>query len=180
MVPIERMSPLATRSTHESIISIDSELVTAKVADAKRNFRRREIHCFHEGDDDTLQRMLNAIEPGSYVRPHRHLLPPKAESLIILSGSLGVVPFDDDGVPDKANLVLLSQAQGVAGVDIRAGVWHTFVSLETGTVVFEAKPGPYQTASDKDFASWAPEVDTDEAGYYLAQMEHLLHEQFHL
>ena len=180
MVQIERMSPLATRSGHQGILAIDRVLVAAKVADAKRNFRRREIHCFHEGDDDPLHRMLNAIEPGSYVQPHRHLFPPKAESLIILSGSLGVVPFHDDGVPDKANLVLLFQERGVVGVDIRAGVWHTFVSLETDTVVYEAKPGPYQPASDKDFASWAPAADTDEAGSYLAQLERLLRESFSL
>jgi cupin fold WbuC family metalloprotein len=161
-------------------LTIDRALVEAKAADAKRNFRRREIHCVHEGNEDTLHRMLNAIEPGSYVQPHRHLFPPKAESLIILSGCLGVVPFNEDGSPDKANLVLLSQKHGAIGVDIRAGVWHTFVALEADTVVFEAKPGPYQAASDKDFATWAPAADTDDAGSYLAQLERLLRESFSL
>jgi cupin fold WbuC family metalloprotein len=177
-VQLQRISPLATRSEHRRFVAIDRALVVAKTADAGRNLRRREIHCFHEADDDGLHRMLNAIEPGSYVRPHRHLDPPKAESLIVLSGSLGIVLFDSDGTPDTDRLVLLSQRRDALGIDIRAGVWHTFVALETGTVVFEAKPGPYKRASDKDFAPWAPEAETDEAGPYLARLEHLFRESF--
>jgi cupin fold WbuC family metalloprotein len=179
-VQIERLSPVATRSAHPGILPIDAALIAAKMADAKRNFRRREIHCFHANGDDPLQRMLNAIEPGSYIPPHRHLFPPKAESLVLLSGSLGVVPFHESGEPDKGNLVLLSRTRNTLGVDIQAGVWHTFVSLETETVVFEVKPGPYRPADDKDFADWAPAADTDEAGSYLAQLEHQLRQSFGL
>ena len=50
------------------------------------------------------------------------------------------------------------------------------VSLETDTVVFEAKSGPYQPASEKDFATWAPAADTDEAGSCLAQLDRLFRE----
>ena len=28
--------------------------------------------------------MLNAIEPQSYIRPHRHLIPPKVEVFLVL------------------------------------------------------------------------------------------------
>ena len=43
--------------------------------------------------------MLNAIQPGSYIRPHRHLDPPKSESLILLQGMLGYVSFQTTARP---------------------------------------------------------------------------------
>jgi cupin fold WbuC family metalloprotein len=170
---IERISPLATRSLHRSVLAIDRSMVAAQAARAADNPRKREIHCFHQGDDDTLHRMLNAIQPDSYVRPHRHLDPPKAESILILSGSIGVLTFDDDGRPDQAGAIVLSEEGGVLGADIRAGVWHTFLSLEAGSVVFEVKPGPYYPLSDKHFAPWAPEPDTPDAAEYLLRLRRL-------
>ncbi len=44
------------------------------------------IQPFHKQNSDTLHRMLNAVQPDSYVRPHRHLDPPKAEAWILLQG----------------------------------------------------------------------------------------------
>ena len=52
----------------------------------------------------------------------------------------------------------LERAQSRA--DIRAGVWHTLVAMETGTVIFEVKPGPYSPLTDKDFARGAPDEDS--------------------
>ena len=47
---------------------------------------------FHEFDEH-VQRMLNAVEPGSYVRPHRHVNPVKPEAFVVLRGSVLVVRF---------------------------------------------------------------------------------------
>jgi cupin fold WbuC family metalloprotein len=154
---IIRISPAATRSCHEAVAFIDRDLVQRKAYDARRSLRRRDIHVFHRGDDDPLQRMLNAIQPGSYIRPHRHLDPPKSESVILLQGMLGYVSFRDDGTPEDDNSLLLDLDRGVLGCDIRPGVWHTIFALAPDTVVFEVKPGPYSAANDKDFAPWAPE-----------------------
>jgi cupin fold WbuC family metalloprotein len=175
---MQRISRLATRSTHDDIAPIDDELIGAKIADAQANDRRREIHCFHASDGDTLHRMLNAIEPGSYIRPHRHQSPPKPESIIVLSGSLALIKFGDDGAPDWEHSLLLSQETGVVGADIRAEVWHTLVAMQKGTVMFEVKPGPYSPMSDKDFASWAAQDGSDEAVSYLRRLEDGIREHF--
>lgn len=169
--PVERISAMATRSCHKATTGIDMELVAAKAADARANARQREIHAFHAGDDATLHRMLNAVQPGTYVRPHRHSDPPKDEAIILLQGRLAFVAFDDEGQIDEDDLILLDREAGVIGADFRAGVWHTFVVLEPDTVLYEVKPGPYTAASDKDFANWAPEADTPGAEAYLAQLE---------
>src|SRR2546430_9175711 len=93
----ERLSDFATVSRHETTLAINQEIVDMKSGDAKRNSRKREILVLHRGNFDSLQRMVNAIEPGSYMRPHRHHAPPKAESLVLLGGSLAFVPFLEDG-----------------------------------------------------------------------------------
>jgi cupin fold WbuC family metalloprotein len=145
--------------------------VCRKANDARRSARRREIHVFHEGDADPLQRMLNAIQPGSYIRPHRHLNPPKAESVILLQGILGYASFGGDGLPEEGGLVLIDPNRYVYGCDIRAGVWHTFFALAPDTVIFEVKPGPYDPGVDKECAPWSPPEGSREAAAFLAELE---------
>jgi cupin fold WbuC family metalloprotein len=168
---IVRISAQATRSAHETVALINRDLVQRKANDAKRNERGREIHIFHEGDPDPLQRMLNALQPGSYVRPHRHLNPPKSESLILLHGALAHVSFGEDGLPREDGMILLDLSRGVYGCDIRPGVWHTIFALGYDTVVFEVKPGPYDPTVDKEFALWSPPEYSPEAAVFLAELE---------
>lgn len=173
MQHLDRKSSLATRSVHRRVAGIDLELINLKAAEARSNPRLREIHCLHFDDSEPLHRMLNAIQPGSFVPPHRHLNPSKSEAFIILQGRLGVISFLEDGSIDPEGTMLLSRDEGLLGVDIREGVWHTIVALAPDTVVFEVKPGPYERPSDKDFAPWAPREGTDEAKQMLAAWERL-------
>jgi len=168
---IERISPLATRSTHERFVAVGDKLVRAKARSAAENARLREIHIFHQGDPDTLQRMLNAVQPGSYLRPHRHLDPPKSEAFVILQGAAGFIAFEDDGSVLEENFALIDPARGYYMVDCRPGVWHAFFALAPDTVVFEVKQGPYSALSDKDFAPWAPPPESEQASAYLAELE---------
>jgi cupin fold WbuC family metalloprotein len=170
---IIRLSQLATKSCHDDLMAIDKILVEAKALDARRNRRKREVHVLHSGDEDTLQRMLNAIQPGSYIRPHRHQTPPKAESIVLLQGMLGYISFANDGTPQEDRCILLDLKRGLHAIDTRGGVWHTFFALEPDTVVFEVKPGPYTVSSDKEFAPWAPDEDSPVAVEYLMHLESL-------
>ena len=104
---------------------------------------------------DPVQRFLNALEPGTYLRPHRHVTPAaKWELFVALHGSVAVLLFDDAGrVTDRIEV----NARGpVRAVEVSPGEWHGLVVLEAGTVLFEFKQGPYAATSDKDFAAWAP------------------------
>lgn len=177
---MKRISKQATMSTHHSFSVIDKTLIEEKAKHAKENARLREIHTFHDGDEATLHRMLNAIQPKSYIVPHRHLKDPKEETIIILKGSLGCVCFDDDGHIIEDSICYLSPNSNQIGIDLRAGVWHTIFALEKDTVVFEVKSGPYTKSIDKEFATWAPEESSDEALVYLAKLEDLVREKFEL
>ena len=83
--------------------------------------------------------MLNAVEPGTVVPIHRH--PTKDGSFVILRGKVRVTTHNDDGsiIED----VVLSQESGNYGVDIPKNVWHKLESLESGSVIFECKEGPF-------------------------------------
>lgn len=167
---IIRISPFATKSGHKSWTVVDEDLLQTKIKDALNNPRKREIHNLHDQDSDNLQRMLNTISKGSYVRPHRHLSPPKSESFVVLKGSIGFVVFEDDGTMKKENCTLVDPKRGVYAVDIRPGVFHTFFALEDATVVFEVKPGPFDPNADKGYAVWAPAEGTPEGEKYFKEL----------
>ena len=59
--------------------------------------RRRKNHNFHSGPTDNPHRFLNVLLAGTYIRPHRHLDPPKSETFVILEGAADVILFDDCG-----------------------------------------------------------------------------------
>ena len=148
---------------------IDPTLILGLQQAAQNDPRLRKTHNFHTESSDPLQRMLNAIEPGSYVQPHRHIDPAKREMFIILKGRVVVFIFDDHGV--ITNSVLLCADYGNLGIEIMPHEWHSIVSLESGSVVFEVKDGPYNVADDKWFAPWAPQPGTPEANKYLNNLK---------
>ncbi|MBR2497306.1 MAG: WbuC family cupin fold metalloprotein, partial [Parabacteroides sp.] len=53
---------------------------------AKQSPRLRMNYNFHEQLEEPINRLLNALEPGTYLRPHRHLNPDKDEIFLLLRG----------------------------------------------------------------------------------------------
>lgn len=129
------------------------------------------IQPFHRTEADTLHRMLNAVQTDSYVRPHRHVDPPKAEAFILLRGAAAFFTFDDEG--NVTALERLRAGSDRFGLDLEAGIWHSFVALEPDTVLYEVKPGPYTRATDKSFAPWAPPEGHPDAPAYFARLRAL-------
>lgn len=127
--------------------------------------RLRKNRNLHDSYDDPCQRLFNALEPGSYIRPHRHTLPPKPETFVVVRGAMKLLTFTDDGDIDR--VVHLEPGADAIAVDLPPGLWHMVVALQPGTVFFETKPGPYQPLSDKDFAPWAPAEGGEDAPLYL-------------
>ena len=166
-----RISALATRSDHQRICAITSPLIEEKAIDAMRNSRLREVHAFHENEWDPVQRVLNALQTSSYIRPHRHVSSASSESVLLLTGSLAFVTFTDNGAIDESNSALLGGAEGALGVDCRGGIWHTFFALEPNTVVFEIKAGPFDPRTDKEYPTWTPAENTPEGFQYLGTIE---------
>lgn len=133
---------------------IHLQLLDSLSAEARASDRLRKNHNFHDFAADPLQRMLNALEPGTYIPPHKHENPDKREAFIILKGKILVVEYDNQGrVVDH---VLAAQCSEHYGAEVDPGKWHSVICLEPGTVYYEVKDGPYNPENDKQFAPWAP------------------------
>ena len=147
---------------------VSRELLNEVTQKAKVSLRRRMNHNFHDDLADPINRMLNAFEPGTYIQPHKHENPDKREVFILLRGSLVVVFFDNLG--NATDFVLLNRDKGNYAVEIPAGVWHSLFALESGSVVYEVKDGPYLPMNDKNFASWAPKEGDSGCEEYLKNL----------
>ncbi len=164
--------PRALSAPSGATALIDDALLETAIVISRRSPRGRVILPLHETHEDPLQRMLNALQPGSYVQPHRHARPPRAETIMLLRGSIGHILFNDVGAIEQYSVV--SCASGNIGIDTRPEVFHTFFALEEDTVVFEVKAGPYDERSAKDFAPWAPVEGTTGAAQYLRRLEEIV------
>jgi cupin fold WbuC family metalloprotein len=150
------------------MIKIDHKLIEDVVDTSRRNQRKRKNYNFHKVAGDLLQRMLNVMQPGTYVQPHKHENPDKREVFIILKGKAAAYEFDDSG--EVTGICILDPEKQSYGVEFPAGVWHTIVCLQNDTVLYEVKDGPYLPSDDKNFAVWAPEENTQEAFEYLKKL----------
>lgn len=164
--------PLAMPAPAGPVTTITQTQMADAIALSRQSPRGRIICPFHPAEGDLLHRMLNVIQPQSYIQPHRHYAPPKAESVIVLQGAVGCVIFSDAGTAEQSHV--LGAGRPSFGIDIHAGVFHTFFALEADTVLFEVKQGPYERTSDKDFAPWAPKEGSSEAKGYLEQLIRLV------
>lgn len=151
---------------------IDTALLDEVSAEARNSPRGRKNRNFHGDDGQPGHRLLNAIEPGSYIMPHRHLDPNKGETMVVLRGALGLVTFDDAGNVIEARKV--SHGGTPMGMDIPCGTWHTVFALEPGTVFLEAKAGPYRPLTADEKATWAPAEGDPAAPAYLAGLQELV------
>ena len=106
--------------------------------------------------EDTSQRMLNAIEPGSVVPVHRHQK--TSETVVVLRGRVVEEYYSSEGVVEASyELAAGGDARSESGMtevacalNIPAGQWHTLRALESGTVILEMKDGAYEPIGAED------------------------------
>ncbi len=146
----------------------DRELLQKLQKEARESKWKRVARSFSK-PGDKVQVMLNAVEPESYIRPHRHGNPRKVEIIQAVCGRIAAVSFDDTGNVLKKEVTEAEKCGNV--ILISAGTWHSMVSLESGSVMLEIIEGPYDAGTHKQFAAWAPEEGTDEAGWFLSGLK---------
>jgi len=147
---------------------IDRGTLDTLSARARSDPRRRRNLNLHASYEEPCQRLLNALEPGTYIRPHRHWEDAKPECFLGLRGSLALIIFTGEGA--ISDILRFGPGEETFGADLPPGIWHTVVSLASGSVFFETKPGPYRPMTDKDMAPWAPAENSPEAGEYLQKL----------
>lgn len=125
---------------------INTPLLDSVTEAAKQSPRLRMNHNFHDTLDAPAQRLLNALEPGTELPVHRHRN--TAETYILLRGRLNVIFYNDR--KEEIERFELDPLKGEYGVHIPKGQWHTLEVLESGTMIFEVKDGPYAPFAAED------------------------------
>jgi cupin fold WbuC family metalloprotein len=148
------------------IQTLNKALFQDLIQRAQRSPRLRINHNFHASMEDNPHRFLNVMAKGTYVAPHRHLDPPKAESFVVLDGEVAFFIFDDAGQVVRTEVL----GGDPIGIDIAPGVWHTLSPVSAYAVCYEVNPGPYSAANDKDFAPWAPREGDPGVAEYLEKL----------
>ena len=142
---------------------LSQELFDSVSQEAAALPRLRKNHNFHQLPDG-VQRFMNVLQPGTYVRPHRHLRPKGGdgfELFLVLQGEVGFLVLDAQGQVTQTERLC---AQGpIYGLELEEGQYHSLMALAPNTVMFEIKEGPYIPADDKDFMEQFPAEGTAEA-----------------
>lgn len=125
---------------------IDQPLLDSLTAQAKANPRLRQAFDLRTTPNDGSQRILNAVEPGTVLPIHRHRC--STETLVCLRGKVVQNYYNDDG-QKIASYELAPNTVQVA-MSVPVGQWHALESLESGSIIFEAKDGAYVPLSDDD------------------------------
>ena len=129
---------------------ITNEILDELTAKAKENPRLRCNLDMRNSADDQSQRMLNALEPGSVMPIHRHKT--TSETCVCVRGHAEEYFYDDKGnLTDTIDMV-----PGGTVLNIEKGQWHSLKCLESGTILLEAKDGPYEPLRDCDVLSVQP------------------------
>lgn len=118
---------------------LDAELLNKITAEAKASPRLRMNFNLHDSLEAKAQRLFNALEPGTVLPVHRHLA--TSETYIVVRGRLDVLIYNE--ARELVERHRLDPAQGAFGFHIPKNTWHTLEVIESGTVIFEVKDGPY-------------------------------------
>jgi len=155
------------------MIKIDFELLKALMVGSRQSDRGRVNKMFHKKFEDPLQRMLNSMQPETYLQPHKHENPDKREVFIALTGKFVVIQFNDDGTIHDH--MILEPAKKNYATEVPERTYHTIICLEPDSIIYEIKDGPYDPDDDKNFAKWAPDEDDPMRMKYIEKLLNQLH-----
>ena len=125
---------------------VDKKILDELTAKAKANPGLRCNLDMRNSADDQSQRMLNALEPGTVMPIHRHLA--SSETVIIIRGGIRWLFYDEQGRITEST-ELWSDGD-VRMLNVEKGRWHSLECLESGSVLFESKDGPYHPLEEDE------------------------------
>ena len=125
---------------------VDNKILDGLTAKAKDSPRLRMAMDLRNTPEDKSQRMLNALEPGTIMPIHRHHA--SSETVVVLRGKIEWVFYDDNGV--ETERVLLDANGDVRMLNVERDRWHSLVCLESGSVLYESKDGPYHPLEEDE------------------------------
>ena len=131
---------------------LDQIILDTLSQQAKENPRLRQAFDLRTTPEDSSQRILNAVEPGTILPIHRHR--GSTETIVVLRGKVVQYYFND--ADEKTASYELAPNSAQVGMSVPVGQWHALESLEEGSVIFECKYGAYQPLSTEDILEVTP------------------------
>ena len=113
---------------------------------AKANSRLGQSMDLRNSPEDLSQRMLNALEPGTVMPIHRHHA--SSETVAILRGKIQWVFYDENG--NETERVVLDADGDLRMLNVEKDRWHSLECLESGSVLYESKDGPYHPLEEDE------------------------------
>ena len=123
---------------------IDQKILDELTTQAKASSRLRQAYDLRNTPEEESQRMFNAIEPGTEIPIHRHLN--SSETVLCVRGHFEELLYDEEGNLEQ----VIDMVPGGNIVNVEAGKWHNLRSMESGTVLFEAKHGKWEPMRPED------------------------------
>lgn len=127
-------------------MKITQELLDKLTEQAKASPRLRANYDLRNSPEDKSQRMLNAIEPGSVLPIHRHHA--SSETVVILRGKIEWIFYDNDG--NETERVMFDANGEPRMLNVERDRWHSLICLESGSVLYESKDGPYHPLEEDE------------------------------
>jgi cupin fold WbuC family metalloprotein len=135
---------------------IKKEVLDELTEHAKANPRLRQAMDLRNSSEDGSQRMLNALEPGTVMPIHRHH--GSSETCVCIRGHFeeylyGFKELRSDGTPDPDSFGIVETIDMYPGgpvLNIEKDQWHNLCCLESGTILLEAKDGPYHPLEEDE------------------------------
>ncbi|MDF1657799.1 MAG: WbuC family cupin fold metalloprotein [Verrucomicrobiales bacterium] len=158
---------LALENPVGPVFRLSPEILEEGLSASRASPRQRMLFPIHRGADDLVQRMVNFMQPKTYIQPHQHPRDSASETILVMQGEMGFVIFDEEGGIDSVYRIGAGEL-----IDIEACVWHGVLALAPDTVILETKRGPYDEL-DKVFAEWAPSENAEGMNEYQASLESL-------
>jgi len=125
---------------------IDQKLLDSLTEQAKASPRLRMAMDLRNSPDDLSQRMLNALEPGTVMPIHRHHA--SSETVVILRGKIRWLFYDENG--NETERVTLDANGELRMLNVERNRWHSLECLESGSVLYESKDGPYHPLEEDE------------------------------
>ena len=125
---------------------INKKILDELTAKAKENPRLRQSLDLRNSPDDQSRRMLNALEPGTVMPIHRHHA--SSETVVILRGKIRWIFYDEDG--QETERVALDANGEPRMLNVEKDRWHSLECLESGSVLYESKDGPYHPLEEDE------------------------------
>lgn len=125
---------------------IDNNVLNELTGQAKASPRLRMNMDLRNSAEDKSQRMLNALEPGTVMPIHRHHC--SSETVVILRGKICWHFYDDTG--NKTESIILDANGEPKMLNVEKDRWHSLECLESGSVLYESKDGPYHPLEEDE------------------------------